>query len=354
MEDDHSEAITPKNNSCWSFFTIFDGHNGWETSAYLRETMIKAVSEELSKADADVHPNATSDPYSEAIIRAFKRLDDDIVHGAIERTLEVNSRTAAVNILAPAYAGACALLAFYDAKLSSLWVALTGDCRALLGRKRSDGKYDLEVLTVDQNAFDPAEKARVEAEHPGEDVVKDGRTMGFAPSRVFGDARYKWSRDVQTRLKKEFLGRSVLEHVKTPPYFTAEPVVTRADGIKEGDFIILASDGLGECLTNPEAIGLVGKWREMVDPPAGYQLWRNLWQAFSNDDSSLPVVVSPPDELKAKHDGRRHQQWVASKMFTTVDENVATHLIRNSLGGSDKDLLEALLSLESPSSRSYR
>jgi len=27
----------------WSFFAVFDGHNGWETSAFLRENMIPAV-----------------------------------------------------------------------------------------------------------------------------------------------------------------------------------------------------------------------------------------------------------------------------------------------------------------------
>ncbi|KIJ25277.1 hypothetical protein M422DRAFT_193666, partial [Sphaerobolus stellatus SS14] len=176
----------------------------------------------------------------------------------------------------------------------------------------------------------------VEAEHPGEEVVKNGRTMGFAPSRVFGDARYKWSREVQTRLKKDFLGRSVLDSVKTPPYFTAEPVVTKVDGIKEGDFLILASDGLPECLSDHEAVGLVGKW---INKP-------ELSTAQGDPRSAAD---------KAREDATpRHGQWNTEKKFITIDSNAATHLIRNCLGGGDQDLLKAILSIQSPRARIYR
>ncbi|KIJ31833.1 hypothetical protein M422DRAFT_185373, partial [Sphaerobolus stellatus SS14] len=363
LEDDHSEEIFPTKDTCWSFFTVLDGHNGWETSAFLRETMIKSVKDELSKVDPQAQADSqapVSDPYVDALTRAFKKLDDDIVNGSLERVFSSKSRTAAINLLAPAWAGSCALLAFYDAKSSSLRIALTGDCRAILARKLPNGKYAVEVLTKDQNAWDPAEKARVEAEHPGEEVVKNGRTMGFAPSRVFGDARYKWSREVQTRLKKDFLGRSVLDSVKTPPYFTAEPVVTKVDGIKEGDFLILASDGLPECLSDHEAVGLVGKWinkPELSTAQGGStssSIWSSLWP-FSSNDAELPVQDPRSAADKAREDATpRHGQWNTEKKFITIDSNAATHLIRNCLGGGDQDLLKAILSIQSPRARIYR
>lgn len=41
----------------------------------------------------------------------------------------------------------------------------------------------------------------MQSEHPpdeAEDVVKNGRVLGgLEPTRAFGDARYKWSREVQ-------------------------------------------------------------------------------------------------------------------------------------------------------------
>ena len=67
------------------------------------------------------------------------------------------------------HAGACELLlAFYDSngKRSQLRVALAGDCKAVLGGKRPDGRFDLEVLTADQMGFNSDEKKRVAAAHP--------------------------------------------------------------------------------------------------------------------------------------------------------------------------------------------
>ena len=326
---------------------MLDGHSGWETSALLREELIDTVIREF--ADISSESTDSSDPYTEAIVRAFVRLDDKIVHKNVKQALQSNSRSAAINLLAPAYAGACALLAFYDAKTSKLRIALTGDCRAVLGRKRPDGRYDLEVLTTDHTGFNPEEKKRVEAAHPGETVVKDGRTMGFGPSRVFGDARWKWSREIQEKLKKSYLGRTVLDSIKTPPYFTAEPQVITTN-VQPGDFVVLATDGLWECLTNREVVGLVGKW---VRQQVGHRgSWRSLWWGSgATVEADLPVVCH--GETRADDRPARYGQWCAEKKFVTVDANVATHLVRNALGGADEDLREALLTMRSPRARSY-
>ena len=329
---------------------MLDGHSGWETSAVLRAELVDAVVKELTEIDSDRMDESSVDPFSEAISRAFKRLDDKIVHQNVEQALQSKSRSVAMNLLAPAYAGACALLAFYDAKTSKLRVALTGDCRAVLGRKRPDGMFDLEVLTADQTGFNPDEMKRLEAAHPGEVVVKDGRTMGFGPSRVFGDARWKWSREVQDKLKK-YLGRTVLDSIKTPPYFTAEPIVKTTD-VHPDDFIVLATDGLWECLTNEEVVGLVGKWVQQNEGQRNF--WQNWWRTGrAMTESGLPVVCNKDSKARADTSAVRYRQWGAEKKFVTVDANVATHLIRNSLGGGDKDLNEALLRMRSPRARVY-
>jgi len=42
---------------------------------------------------------------------------------------------------------------------------------------------------------------RMQSEHPADekqDVIRNGRVLGgLEPSRAFGDARYKWPREVQ-------------------------------------------------------------------------------------------------------------------------------------------------------------
>ncbi len=64
--------------------------------------------------------------------------------------------------------GPSATLAFYDTETRALRVALTGNSRAILGRRgRAGESYRLEVLSADQDATNAEELARVKREHPG-------------------------------------------------------------------------------------------------------------------------------------------------------------------------------------------
>ena len=183
-------------------------------------------------------------------------------------------------------------------------------------------------------------------------VTSAGRILGqLEPSRAFGDAVYKWSRETCKRMKASYFGKTPSPHLKTPPYVTAEPVITTTEVSPEkGDFVVMATDGLWECLTNEEVIGLVGQW---LDSQGGGV--KKSW--FSQANSSLPVEKH---EFK-KGDGQRgpirQQQWEVNggdERFVVEDKNAATHLVRNALGGKDKDMLCALLTLPSPYARRYR
>ncbi|KAL6308565.1 phosphatase 2C-like domain-containing protein [Sparassis latifolia] len=356
IEDDHAEAILPVPSGHWSFFAILDGHNGWETSAWLRDNLIPAVAGALAdlfnKFSSSLTPGTEPDPppddIEDTIQATFKRLDDDIVYNAVERVFETNSRHAGVTLLAPAYAGSCALLAFYDDHTRVLRIAVTGDSRAVLGRpafdKRGQAIYEVRVLSVEQDAHNVAEEYRLNAQHPGEAVVANGRVLGMGPSRAFGDARYKWSRRVQERLKEAFLGRTPPRDVRTPPYLTAVPEVTSVRA-QPGDFLILATDGLWESLTSAEAVGLVGLWQDGRAKEG--EAPREMAPVSPNE---LPVEVHPEDEEETV----RYRQWCAEKRFVNCDQNAATHLVRNALGGADSDLAAALMSMRSPRARVYR
>jgi pyruvate dehydrogenase phosphatase len=334
-------------------FGIFDGHNGGETSSWLRENLLVAVTGHLAdlynriKDTRGPALEPTSDEVETTLKTAFKEVDDHIVNTALELVMAKSSKYEATNVLAPAYAGSCALVSFYDSIPRLLHVALTGDSRAVLGRyvRDADGKterYEVVELSVDQNAHNAAEEARLLAQHPGEVVVKGGRVLGWGLSRAFGDARMKWSLETQKHLKETLLGRSISPTVKTPPYFTAEPEVVSVE-VQPGDFLIMASDGLWESLTNEEAVGLVGWWLKT--------------SKLSSQNGGRGVLA--PSELPIKYSEEyqdvtvRHRQWNVKKRFVTTDENVATHLIRNALGGADEDLVAALLSMCSPRARSY-
>ncbi|KAI9756236.1 MAG: hypothetical protein M1815_003960 [Lichina confinis] len=387
IEDDHAEKIVDvpdtiaaagngSASSDWMFWGVFDGHSGWTTSAKLRQVLISFVARELTAtyksalADPSV-TQPTPESIDAAIRKGFVRLDHEIIHESVEKVMKANSKRAAAELLAPALSGSCALLSFYDSQTKTLRVACTGDSRAVLGRRGPSGKWTATALSVDQTGSNEEEAARLRREHPGEDyVVRNGRVLGgLEPTRAFGDSIYKWSREVQDRIKGSFFGRTPSQLLRSPPYVTAEPVVTatKIDSSK-GDFVVMATDGLWEMLTNEEVVGLVGKWIEAQgDASHGASGKSKSWlqTLFKNK----PEEVLPVEKEAQAVDGKgratngqktpiRQRQWGVNtdqnSRFVVEDKNVATHLVRNALGGKDRDMVCALLTLPSPYSRKYR
>ncbi len=369
--------------------------SGWTTSAKLRQLLISFVARSLSETYKKASPQSSStsanppSPSSiDAAIKAgFLSLDHEIIHGSVAKVLKTNSKPLAAELLAPALSGSCALLSFYDSRTQLLRVACTGDSRAVLGRRGARGKWIATPLSIDQTGGTPSEVTRLRAEHPGEpNVVRNGRILGrLEPSRAFGDSFYKWTRETQEKIKGSFFGRTPSELLKSPPYVTAEPVVTTTKIDPErGDFIVMATDGLWEMLTNEEVIGLVGKWLEREasrspstpssqnSPSSSTSSSSNpttaSWlSSFFRTQNGLPVersgstgadAVSHDDPASGQRIPIRQQQWgvTASEeaRFVVEDRNAATHLVRNALGGRDRDMVAALLTLVSPWSRRYR
>lgn len=237
-----------------------------------------------------------------------------------------------------AHSASGALLSLYESDTRLLRVALTGKSRAVLGRPQGDGTYDVYPLTTDQDANNPAEQKRLNGLHPGEKIVTSGRVFGVpgGPTRCFGNAVYKWSVELQQRLHNEYLADAPLAEVTKPPYFTAEPEVTTTT-IQPGDFLIIGSKGLWNCLTNDEAVGLVGLWlgsAEITDD-----------RLFSRRD--LPVDLKE-DTTHA------YRSWGLDKKFIDVDLNAATHLARNALGGAHRKWTDALLAMGVSRAAKYR
>lgn len=412
IEDDHAEKIVEIPDASqsasvvdsdqsaskdWMFWGVFDGHSGWTTSAKLRQALISYVARELNTTYNGSRKGVvpTPDSIDQAIKRGFVGLDDNIVHASVESVLKNASKPHAAQTLAPALSGSCALLSFYDASTKTLRVACTGDSRAVLGRRSRDNPalWTAQPLSVDQTGSNPTEAARMRAEHPGEpDVVRIGRVLGgLEPTRAFGDASYKWSRAIQDKLKRDFFGRTPNPQIRTPPYVTAEPVVSRAEISPErGDFLVLATDGLWEMLSNEEVVGLVGQWLERHPGAQATSAkthaanakdersakWLSGW--FASGQTSLSTELLPVDISNSSNaeDGEtggqrtpiRQLQWgitdegktpsastqPSASRFICEDANAATHLIRNALGGKDRDMVCALLTLPSPYSRRYR
>ena len=384
IEDDRAEKIVEVPSSVavtdggapssdWMFWGVFDGHSGWTTSAKLRQVLISFAARELNSTYKAALSNPSS-PFpapaaiDAALKSAFVKLDNEICLDSVNKLIKNPSKRLAAEILAPALSGSCALLSFYDSRSKILRVACTGDSRAVLGRRNPvSGKWFATPLSEDQTGSNPNEEARLRSEHPGEEqVIQNGRVLGnLEPTRAFGDAFYKWNRDTQDRIKKHFFGRSPHKWLKTPPYVTAEPVVTSTEiDPTKGDFVVMATDGLWEMLTNEEVVGLVGQWVEHQNEKAlsgSSAAWLSSW--FKSSTSPLPVEKGGNMDKTGRSDGKgelpiRQQQWAVQSekvdRYVVEDKNAATHLVRNALGGRDRDMVCALLTLPSPYSRRYR
>lgn len=417
IEDDRSEKIVQvplltSNNetdrhqsvaSDWMFWGVYDGHSGWTTSAKLRDALIAYVLSELDKtyvkstSDSIYRLVPSPDAIDAAIQQGFVKLDNDIVHKSIDRLLANPDKAGAAEYIAPALSGSCGLLAFYDTFSHDLRVAVTGDSRAVLGTLNEKGEWTARALSVDQTGSNLEEATRIRKEHPGEEstVIRRGRVLGMLePSRAFGDARYKWTRDIQEKMVRYFFGRRVPADFHSPPYVTAKPIVsTTKISPKAGDFLVLGTDGLYEMLSNEEIVGLVVQWLHNKKPEYFEKVKetikersasKSLWgRVFGTEAGVAAPAPAPAEEkslgsnngagsvIKAEHstlavrvrDVSPHpesqkqvfrRQPGTTPRFTVEDENIATHLVRNALGGADIQQVSMLVSIPSPISRSYR
>jgi len=146
--------------------------------------------------------------------------------------------------------GACAVLAYMQR--SSLWVASTGDCRAILGTQMQSGELQTHPLSVDHNVDHPMERVRLEmhgATVREAQVDEDGEMMpgklystpecdmgpGLSVSRALGD------------LSASDLG--VIPH----------PQIVYHKATADDRYLVLATDGVWTFLESVDVMGTVHK-----------------------------------------------------------------------------------------------
>ena len=274
-----------------ALFSIIDGHKGYTCSDHLQKHLLKYVTSRLHKeavstktddlqilmnmswnstasldqSVSDIETSQTasillSDSVLEQCLQeAFLSAENDISNEGlqdIKLVLQGHSFTPEMKArVMRAIEGACAILAVVLEK--SIAVASTGDCRVVVGQKLPDSTWKAIPLSTDQNAQHAGEVERLKKAHPGEEstVIINNRVLGsLMPFRTFGDVDFKWE-------KKYLAGVSVpvWANYFTPPYITAEPVVTHHKLQNEDKFMILASDGLWDRISNEEAVNVVAE-----------------------------------------------------------------------------------------------
>lgn len=352
-EDRYSMGALP--NDCVSLFAVIDGHKSPHCSEYLKHTLLSYVSLSLTQGgvvkgplnvykDGDQVMKAGSgrscdasgnhDDIPPLLCQGFNDLDKNISEEGL-KIVEFIKRGRSIKeegmlpMLMKAIAGACALVAMVTQ--NALYIANTGDCRAVMGNYVG-GVFEATPLSRDQNVHNEDEVKRVKEAHPNTEedtVIAYGRLLGtLMPFRSFGDHDLKWSKDTL-----EYIMPQIVPHYDTPPYLTAEPVITthplsptpttKGKNNSSGSFMILATDGLWDKLSNQAAVDTVGY-------SLGYK---------STTSNSIFNIFS--------------KKSAPSSECCTEPKNTATELLWKALGGSEESVSE-MLSLEPPWRRAYR
>ncbi|KAI4298534.1 hypothetical protein L6164_032081 [Bauhinia variegata] len=226
------------------YIGVYDGHGGPEASRFVNKRLFPYL-----------HKFATEQGglSEEVIKKAFNATEEEFLH-LVRRSLPISPQIASV--------GSCCLLGAISDNV--LYVANLGDSRAVLGRRDSERKkcpIVAECLSTDHNvAFEEVRK-EVQALHPDDShivVLTRGvwRIKGIIQvSRSIGDVYLKRPDFYKDPVFQQFGNSVPLKR----PVMTAEPSIIVRGLEPEDLFLIFASDGLWEHLTNETAVEIVFK-----------------------------------------------------------------------------------------------
>jgi len=295
-EDRHAEVT----NLSGSYFGVYDGHGGVHAANFVKEVLISYIQHYIQQvlvAESENFNLLSAMPT--ALSKAYVEADREFLLSGVLDELK----------LANVYTGACANNVIVMGR--HVFVANAGDCRAVLGKWNSQRKQWQSIqLSSDHTAA--TEESRLRREHPDEpDVVRNGTIKGnLEPSRAFGDALYK---DVMFNnyLRAEF---RMPEPFK-PPYVTAKPeVYSRL--LQNGDsFIVLATDGLWDRLSNDEVVQIIANHDRTTDGNVCNVLIKKVLERSAKFGKTPEEKISYAIQLPQKEKRRHHDDITITVIY---------------------------------------
>ncbi|KAG6480290.1 probable protein phosphatase 2C 63 [Zingiber officinale] len=226
-----------------TFVGVFDGHGGPEAARFVSDRLLPYLDRFASE-----HGGVSA----EVIKKAFRATEEDFVQ-LVRRSLPTLPQMAAV--------GSCCLVGAIAGDV--VYVANLGDSRAVLGRRSLGNNKSVvaERLSTDHNVAVEEVRREVLELHPDDDQIivhtrGAWRIKGIIQvSRSIGDIYLK---------KPDFGEDPMFQQIVSPlrlkrPVITAEPSI-KVHKLKPHDkFLIFASDGLWEQLSDEAAAEIVFK-----------------------------------------------------------------------------------------------
>lgn len=211
MEDAHATVLNLDGSESEknAFFAVYDGHGGSSVAKFSGENVHKRLSND---------PAYHEKQYELALKRAFLGTDDDI-------------RADPSFFHDPSGCTAVAALVTHDNKV---YVANAGDSRSIISVKGV-----AKPLSYDHKPQNESESSRITA---AGGYIEFGRVNGnLALSRAIGDFEFKKNQSLAPE-------RQII---------TANPDIIQHDLTDDDEFIVIACDGIWDCLSSQQVVDIV-------------------------------------------------------------------------------------------------
>ncbi|KAL2320857.1 hypothetical protein Fmac_029826 [Flemingia macrophylla] len=236
--EDHSQVEVGHNAI---FVGVYDGHGGYDVSHYTRENLFNNL---MTRAE-----------YS-------KNIDEQVISEAVGNTesgiVNLVENNVAENPLIAAAGSCCLMGVIWQGRL---YIANLGDSRAVLGRRSGCNRIVALQLNEEHNASRKKIRKHLKLEHANDSQIvalQNGtwRVKGIIQvSKALGD---EYLKDPRFPVAREHAnGKFFLPHPITRPLVTSDPSITSRILDPNDRFLIFASDGLWEHLTNQQAVDIV-------------------------------------------------------------------------------------------------
>uniref|UniRef100_A0A7S2DG28 protein-serine/threonine phosphatase n=1 Tax=Haptolina brevifila TaxID=156173 RepID=A0A7S2DG28_9EUKA len=270
------------------FMGVFDGHgvDGDSCSYFVRDNIEGELKKQIDKFPTDFER-----AYKEAFIGVNSRMHEQEFDDSMS--------------------GTTAIAAFFHG--TQFTIANIGDSRAVVGEKK--GKRVIAYsLSIDQTPYRQDERERVKAS--GAVVMSCDQLEGIVPYHENwgvnlgeeldngGDPPRVWAPG------KSFPGcaftRSIGDSVAEGIGVTAEPELLKKELTEQDEFVVLASDGVWEFLTNQAVADMVLKFTDPLDAcrsvvGEAYRLW--LQYEVRTDDITMILAFLDISEAGAGEEG---------------------------------------------------
>ncbi|CAN1307730.1 Probable protein phosphatase 2C 60 [Linum perenne] len=228
-----------------TFVGVYDGHGGPETSRYVNEHLFQ----HLKKFGFAGFTSEQQTMSVEVIRKAFQATEDGFL-SLVTRQWTMKPQIAAV--------GSCCLVGIISD--GTLYIANLGDSRAVLGRSvKATGQVLSTQLSAEHNASFESVRQELFSSHPEDSQIvvlrhNVWRVKGIIQiSRSIGDVYLKKAEFNREPLYAKFRVREPFKK----PILSADPSISVHKLLPIDLFVIFASDGLWEHLSNQEAVDIV-------------------------------------------------------------------------------------------------